>query len=88
MEKDGDKNDDYTLRWLTNDCPQSLTMNGLETSSSSTDDDDVHTRVSVEMGSLGPTKACGTMNFRSSYAGLRSEQEGVQTLLFCSSFLR
>ena len=88
MEKDGDKNDDYTLRWLTNDCPQSLTMNGLETSSSSTDDDDVHTRVSVEMGSLGPTNAYGTTNCRSSDVSVRSEKGGVQTVLFYPSFSR
>ena len=36
---------------------------------------------------VGPTKAYGAMNNRRPDEGVRSEQEGVQTFLFCS-FMR
>ena len=80
-------NDEYTLRWLIDDGPQRLTQSSGDTSSSSTGDD-VDNRVLVEMGSLGPTDVYGTMYCRSSDVGVWSDHDGVQTLLFCSSFLR
>ena len=82
-----DRNDEYTLRWLTDGSLQKLTQSRRETSSSSTGDD-VDNSVSVEMGSLGPTNAYGTTNCRSSDASVRSEKGGVQTVLFYPSFSR
>ena len=47
-----DRNDEYTLRWLTDDGLQRLTQSRRETSSSSTDDD-LDDGGSVEWALLG-----------------------------------
>ena len=54
------KNDEYILRWLTDDGLQRLAQSRLASST----DDDVDNSESVVMGALGPTKAYDTMKCR------------------------